>query len=105
VTSIALSIGTWQVAGSVAFNGGSATTRTYELAWSNTTSATYPGSPQAISNNNPLTPVGSVTDDAYAIPTSVYTLGAAATAYLGAQAGFGTSTLKAYGAITATRIQ
>jgi hypothetical protein len=105
VTSIALSIGTWQVAGSVAFNGGSATTRTYELAWSNTTSATYPGSPQAISNNNPLTPVGSVTDDAYAIPTSFYTLGAAATAYLGAQAGFGTSTLKAYGAITATRIQ
>lgn len=103
VTSITLSAGDWEVGGSVSFVNGGSTTRTYLIGGISTTSATTPSPELRASVNTPSSVAA--TDDSYAIPMQRINVSASTTVYLVAQAGFSTSTCKAYGVIRARRVR
>ena len=103
VTSISLSAGDWDVTGVVDFHPGSTTTTTYFQGGIST-------------NNNGLGSQDSYFSDPYAIATTSVDISeavpvvrisitAVTTVYLVAKAGFGTSTLSAYGTIRARRVR
>lgn len=103
VTSLSLTAGDWDVGGGVVFNPGGATTYTNLVVTTGTTSATIPTSPNKGATYN--VSVAYSTGAAHVIPagTRRYSLSGTTTVYLIVQAGFGGSTLSAYGTLWARR--
>lgn len=100
VTSISLTAGDWLVFGQVNFQATSTTTVAYTLGSINSVSATP--------TNANLAAMGGVNGSvlqtsAVGVPIQRVNITSTSTYYLVAQASFGTSTLSAYGSITACR--
>jgi hypothetical protein len=103
VTSISLTAGDWDVWGSVGFNAGSGTTVSLLAGWISTTSASFPAAPNggALYQREPI----SETNPGDILPVGLMrlSLSTTTTVYLGVEASFAVSTLKAYGFIGARR--
>lgn len=103
VTSISLSAGDWDVTGTIDFHPGSTTTTTYfqgGISLNNNglgTQDTYFSDPYAIATTS--------VDISEAVPVVRISITGVTTVYLVAKAGFGTSTLSAYGTIRARRVR
>lgn len=106
ITTISLAAGTWLIFGNVCTTTGATTLTQYALAWTSTTANTLPTLPNKGSINQVGTGVSSSTNFNAAIVTGnqLLTLGGTTTVSLGANIGFTTSTLSAYGFIGAIRI-
>lgn len=108
VTSISLTAGDWDLWGQISFIGNSATTVNYIAGALDTISAQ---SPINSAVNNTVIYVGggtvftTVAIVSYSIAKVRVTLDATTTYYLTAQAGFGTSTISAWGFIAARRVR
>lgn len=100
VTSISLTAGDWDVAGSVTFEKAATTTISYFIGSLSTTSATLGTESQQSALANLATGAGS---SSCVIPTQRISLAATTTVYLVAQSVFTTDFVKAYGAIFARR--
>ncbi|HDR9236390.1 hypothetical protein [Burkholderia vietnamiensis] len=103
VTSIPLTAGDWDVTGQIAFLNGVSTVRQYLMGGISTTTGALPGNEQRFSVNTPSSTM--FVDDTYVVPTQRVSISGATTVYLVTQAGFNTSTCKAYGVIRARRIR
>ena len=103
VTSISLTAGDWDVEGLIAFLPALGTTVTDVTAATSTTSATLPAGEHRTSMQwASFSPGG---DIAIPICTTRLSLSSTTTVYLVARAGFGASTLSAYGKIRARRVR
>lgn len=103
LTSLVLPAGDWDVWGTTSYLQDSSTTRAYMLNWISTVSASFTGSPISVTDTNPSNlPLAGV-DDAYTIPMQRLSVAVPTTIYLSVQCGFGVSTTKGYGQISARR--
>jgi hypothetical protein len=105
VTSISLTAGDWDVRGTVAFSAGASTTYSQIVGALSSASATLPtnaGLGLTTLFNNPFT---TGTAQVISVGPARFSLAATTTIYLVTQAGFGVSTLAAYGFLGARRVR
>lgn len=107
VTSVSLSVGTWEVSGAVGFDAASGTIATEQIGAINTTSAILPtfpstGTATAKQSGTAATADGSILP---LVPCRITVASGTATVYLVAQAAFTVSTDAAYGEIRAIRVR
>lgn len=106
VASIALTPGDWMISGSVAFTIGGTTTVQYQSGAVHSVSATMPTYERGVMNAvEHGTTMNTATPSTVSITPIHVNLSSAQTWYLIARAGFGTSTMTAYGTIRAQRIR
>lgn len=106
VTSISLTPGDWDVWGRVAFTPTASTTVQYQKAGINSTSATVPTDESGCAGNvEHGTVVSATVNTTINIAPVRVNITANQTWYLVAVAGFGASTMKAFGSITARRMR
>ena len=105
ITSISLTAGDWDVAGTIAMNPAGSTTSSYQIAGISTTTNTLPtiGAENNTQSNNAN--IGAGGNNVLGVGTMRISLAATTTVYLVAQAGFAVSTMTVYGFIGARRVR
>lgn len=105
VTSISLTAGDWEVMGNVSYDPGGTTTWNSAAAWTSTTTAAFPTRPNKGALTEIAAPMTTGTIQTVTVGAQRMSLSGTTTVFLSTLAGFGTSTLKAYGFLRARRVR